>query len=449
MKSCPACQTCYEDADARCAVSGHPPLVTVREGGLRIGTSYRIERRRDRESEKSVFLGSHVEFDRPAAIRLLAADAIPDGQAAERFLSRARAAARVQHPSLACVYDFGMLPEGGGYVVREAIEGETLRELIDFSGALPIRAAVEIARQLADALAAAHSQGFTHGALVAENIVLTRELGGHSLARAEDFSLRTETSDPREDLRGLGRLLYEMLSGVSEKSPGVGKAAGRPPGAPVPIQSLRPEVPERLGWLVMQSIHENPGLRPKSAAEVSERLRSFENGSEEDASRPPVPKRIPWALEETPSVTEPTSEAGPPPPDPAVMGVRTDVPAAPGGATAGTGRARPVAVYGGIAVAMTLAAVSFWAVTSQTKPSRARRSAPDRVLPSAPNSKPAARPGVASEPTPTVAAPAPRPTVPVPAAVRASMPAEPDARTGLGRISAAATPLERDASGLR
>ena len=117
MKLCTTCQHCYEDADASCAQEGHAGLVLSRPGPRLIADKYLLDRLLDRGGVGAVYAGTHVELGRPVVIKLLLPDFLTDQQALERFRHEARAAARLNHPNVADIYDYGTLPGGEAYLV--------------------------------------------------------------------------------------------------------------------------------------------------------------------------------------------------------------------------------------------------------------------------------------------------------------------------------------------
>src|SRR3954465_15673360 len=149
MKLCPACNRCYEDTDAVCSFDSSV-LMPSRHGTRLIADKYRLDRLLGRGGMGAVYAGTHLDLDRPVAIKLLLPDFTADPDALERFRREARAAARLNHPNVADTYDYGVLPDGGAYIVMELIAGETLRERLDAAGQLPFGEAIQIARQVSN-----------------------------------------------------------------------------------------------------------------------------------------------------------------------------------------------------------------------------------------------------------------------------------------------------------
>lgn len=304
MKLCPVCQRCYDDTDAVCPVDD-AALLPSRHGSRMVADKYRLDRLLGRGGMGAVYQGTHVDLDRPVAIKLLLPDFIADQDALERFRREARAAARLNHPNVADTYDYGSLADGGAYIVMELIDGETLRAHMDASGPLPFAEAINIARQMASGVEAAHRSGITHRDLKPSNIILTRDHDGRMLAKVVDFSVAklkegttsgaalTATgsligtprymapeqcadnrADARSDIYSLGVILYEMIAGRApfEGPTTTAIAIKHIQEPPAPVETLRPDTPELLSKLVMQALAKPPSERPQTAQEFIARL---------------------------------------------------------------------------------------------------------------------------------------------------------------------------------
>jgi serine/threonine-protein kinase len=251
-----------------------------------------------------VFLASDERLGRGVAIKRIRHDAPPGAEARERLRREARAVARLNHPAIVQVYD---ILEAGGcdWIVLEYVAGDSLAELMVVGG-LGVARALDVARQVAEGLAHAHSRGILHRDLKAENVRVTPDgrakildLGLAKLfdARAagegeEDGSLTRQGTivgtpramapeqaaggpvDSRADLFSFGVLLYELLGGRSPfQAPSAAATLRRILGErPAPLRDLRPELPEELSDLVADLLAPEPADRPAGAAEVAGRL---------------------------------------------------------------------------------------------------------------------------------------------------------------------------------
>jgi eukaryotic-like serine/threonine-protein kinase len=119
-----------------------------------------------------VYLARDSRLSRQVAIKTISAESEADPERRSRFVQEARAASSLNHPNIVTIHDFGT-ENGISYIVTELIDGESLRTMID-RGALPMRRLLDIAIQVADALAAAHEAGIVHRDLKPENIMIAR-----------------------------------------------------------------------------------------------------------------------------------------------------------------------------------------------------------------------------------------------------------------------------------
>lgn len=183
-----------------------------------------------------VFRARHAKLDREVAVKLLPAELAADSAFQARFEREARVLARLSHPHVVTVHDFGALSDGSGYLVMEYVAGGTLRSRMPLSP----EEALRVAGQLCSALAYAHAGGVVHRDIKPENVLFDAE--GH--ARLADFGIARllldehtaltaplmvlgtprymapearagAPADPRSDVFAVGILLQEMLGSGS------------------------------------------------------------------------------------------------------------------------------------------------------------------------------------------------------------------------------------------
>jgi tRNA A-37 threonylcarbamoyl transferase component Bud32 len=237
----------------------------------------------------TVFSVEHVALGRRYALKVLSTRVIGrEATAAQRFLREARTAARVRHPNIVDVFDFGYLPDGRPYFVMELLEGESLADRVQ-RGALPPAEVVVIARQLGEALAAAHDRGVIHADVTPSNVLVVTgeqlhvklvdfglaELAGEGLRDENpDFVLGTPAYISPEQLRGLaptdrsdqyglGAVLFELLTGRPPfEHSDLRKLCMMHLHAPIPlVESPHGPLPPKLADIVTTCLQKTPQAR--------------------------------------------------------------------------------------------------------------------------------------------------------------------------------------------
>lgn len=273
-----------------------------------VGDRYRIVRGIGAGAMGSVFLADDLKLHRSVAIKVLHPE-LAASMKEKRFHREIRIAAGLAHPHIVPVHDSGA-SDGLLYYVMRHQEGESLRELLDREGALPIPRAVSIARDVAEGLAHAHAKGVIHRDIKPANILLT---GDHALitdfgiARAVEAAtgdgadvattsaalgtplyispeqaLGSPEIDGRSDIYSLGCVMYEMLTG---KPPFMGRTApavvaGHLRETADPVRQSRSDVPQLLGETVHRALKKSPDERFETADDLRRTLESAQGGLE-------------------------------------------------------------------------------------------------------------------------------------------------------------------------
>ncbi len=280
---------------------------------------YRIERELGQGGMASVYLAEDLRHDRKVAIKVLKPE-LAAALGGERFLAEIRTTANLQHPHILPLHDSGAA-DGFLYYVMPFVEGESLRDRLVRERQLPIAAALQIAREVADALHYAHGQGVVHRDVKPENILLhgghaavadfgialaVQSAGGERLTQtglslgtpqymSPEQAMGERTIDARSDLYALGAVLYEMLTGDppflgSTVQAMVAKVLSERPTAP---STVRDTVPGGVEEAVLRALAKLPADRFTSAAEFAVALGVPAGTS---AERPVASRRLVWHL---------------------------------------------------------------------------------------------------------------------------------------------------------
>ena len=197
-KICPTCSTEYPESERFCPKDGmalHSPRVSTDLVGAVIADRYHVLQRLGAGGMGRVYLAEHVKMGRRCAIKVLHPAMAGDEEAVVRFNREASNASRIDHPNVAAIYDFGETPEGLLYLAMQYVEGTTLTQVMRESGVLPPLRALEIVRQVAEGLHAAHALGIVHRDLKPDNIMISSDAAGVDQVKVVDFGIAKGTRD--------------------------------------------------------------------------------------------------------------------------------------------------------------------------------------------------------------------------------------------------------------
>jgi len=259
-----------------------------------------------------------TKLNRIVAIKVIAPELTTNPMAVKRFLREAQAAAAVSHDhvvTIHAIHDEHRPP----YIVMEFIQGPSLQEKIDQTGALEPTEILRIGLQSASALAAAHAQGLVHRDIKPANILLENgvervKITDFGLARAVDDVSMTQPGlvtgtpqymspeqaqghviDHRSDLFSLGSVLYAMCTGRPPFQADTSLAMLRRVAEdhPPPVRGINPEIPDWLEEIVVKLMAKDPDQRFGSAREVAEVLGQWLSHLQNPRiHKPPVRRRI-------------------------------------------------------------------------------------------------------------------------------------------------------------
>ncbi|MBL7202032.1 MAG: serine/threonine-protein kinase PknK, partial [Anaerolineae bacterium] len=251
----------------------------------------------------TVYKAFHSRLERYVALKFIHPDLIHDLAAFER---EARLLARLSHPNIVQIYDYGE-EEGRPFLVIEYVAGGTLRDWLAEEGTLSLDRALPILRHVADALDHAHGQSIVHRDVKPSNVMLTpdgrallADFGISRLTGPEGHITQTETTTgtpaymspeqvtpqlapvgPRSDVYSLGIVVYEMLTGhlpFAASSP-LEAIVLRLQEPPVPPRTHNPDLPEAVERAVLRALAKDPEGRYPGAGAFVEALAQAEPGA--------------------------------------------------------------------------------------------------------------------------------------------------------------------------
>jgi serine/threonine-protein kinase len=301
----------HADGGERPAGAQQPSMV-----GRALG-HYRILSLLARGGMGEVYLSEDTTLGRKVALKLLPAAFTSDRERLRRFEQEARAASALNHPNIITIHEIDQV-NGTHYLITEYVEGETLRQRIEREP-LTINSVLDIAVQVASALAAAHAAGITHRDIKPENIMVRPDglvkvldfglakLAEQPIAAGQESGVNTqaptvarlstapgmvmgtvgymspeqvrgEKAEAPSDIFSFGCVLYEMVTGQ--------RAFARPTAAETMAAILRDEPPEiassdkgKLERVIRQCLEKSPSERFQSARDLGFALREMSSGS--------------------------------------------------------------------------------------------------------------------------------------------------------------------------
>ncbi len=274
-----------------------------------IAGRYRIERRLGVGGMSTVHLAFDQRLERYVALKLLAEHLADDPTFVSRFRREALAAARLIHPNIVQVFDFGFDErQHQHFIVMEHVPGHSCAELLRDQGRLEVDEGIEIITQACRGLDYAHRNGVVHRDVKPGNLLVSDaevvKLADFGIARAAGQSsitqvgsvlgtaaylapeqARGDEAGPRADLYSLGVVTYQLLSGrlPYEASSLSELTLKQQRESPMPLDDLNPQVPAELAAAVMFALAIDPTHRPSDAMAFADALRKGMHGI-----RPPL-----------------------------------------------------------------------------------------------------------------------------------------------------------------
>jgi eukaryotic-like serine/threonine-protein kinase len=293
--------------------------------GLTLADRYKLTRKIGEGGMGAVYEALHVLLSKPVAVKVLRDKYLDRPEVARRLVQEARLASSIRHENIVDITDSGATDDGRTFVVMEHLEGLSLAELIKRDGALPESRVIDIARQAASALGAAHERGIVHRDVKPENLFLV-DRNGHDFVKVLDFGISKtlkrggvvdeeslklthtgmvlgtplymspeqargdEDLDQRIDIWALGVILYETLTAeVPFRATNyLGVIAQVLNQEVTPPRKLRPEmrISEAMERVVQKAMARDRDDRYPSMAALAADLDRVAAGSEVEPPRP-------------------------------------------------------------------------------------------------------------------------------------------------------------------
>ncbi|MEP7366114.1 MAG: protein kinase [Acidobacteriota bacterium] len=288
---------------------------------------YAVDRELGRGGMSVVYLAHDRKLlNKPVVVKVLLEKQNQNEWVRKKFMQEMEALARIDHPGIINVLDYGDLPNGTQYLVMQYIEGKTLRDYIP-DGGMEMSRASNLIRQIGQALAAAHEKGVWHRDLKPENIMISTLSGGEEHVKIIDFGIagikdsvfqasKTNVAgsltymapeqfagnpSAASDLYAFAIVAYEMLSGeIPFPEDSLTHLASADMSQVTPLRSRRPEIPEAVDVAMRRALSFQPEARQRSVKEFASDLTAalYPQPKVEPAAQvvaPPATRsRAPW-----------------------------------------------------------------------------------------------------------------------------------------------------------
>jgi serine/threonine-protein kinase len=294
-------------------VEDRPPSIPPPDPlvGRVLDSRYRIESVLGQGGMGLVYRARHAVLNKPLAIKVLKPEVSRDSEVISRFQQEAQSASGIGNHHIIDISDFGTLPDGSTYFVMEFLDGVSLTKAIEDTHPMPAPRVFHVAKQLGDALGAAHERSIVHRDLKPDNVYLIRRGSDADFVKVLDFGIAKvggssskltkagqvfgtphymspeqcagSAVDQRTDIYALGVMLYEMSSGKVpfDADNLMGILTKHMYEQPIPPRELPPpvDVPPGLEAVILKCLAKSADARYQSMGELRTDLERLEAGT--------------------------------------------------------------------------------------------------------------------------------------------------------------------------
>ena len=306
LKECPQCGTCFDSLQERCPADSTELVLSLPVERI-IAQRYRLDRRIGSGGMGVVFEATDLNLNRSVALKIMTGSLFGDRVALSRFEREARVLARLNHPYIVSLHDYGRLGGDGAYLVMQLLTGPSWRDELRRLGKIPHATAAIWFDQLLGALRVAHEAGIVHRDLKPENVIVRSRENESDGLKILDFGLakmhssvqnltsvgvamgtvaymspeqlRGEPADQRSDIFSVGVMAVETISGhVPARAPDGGISAS---ALNKLLEAQRPEARVDLCKVLFWCLADKLDERCSSAEEMQEHLVNVLRSSEQ------------------------------------------------------------------------------------------------------------------------------------------------------------------------
>lgn len=275
--------------------------------GTLLGNRYEIMSQLGGGGMALIYKARDTMLNRQVTVKVLRPEFTGDEEFVARFRKEAQAVAKLSHPNIVSVYDVGQ-EEEIHYIVMEYIEGRNLKQVINEIGKIPVKHAVDIARQICDGLQDAHDNGIVHRDIKPHNILVMDngriKVADFGIAQIMSSIMITDSTtiigsvhyfSPEQakggsigiksDIYSAGVVLYEMVTGKVpfEGETPIAVALKQIQEEPVPPSKLNPQIPPEVERIILRAMEKDVFMRYNSAGEMGRELHKVSGGDYGDS----------------------------------------------------------------------------------------------------------------------------------------------------------------------